>query len=216
MKGHIRKRGERSWEIKFDIGLNPLSGNREIRYHSFKGTKKEAQAKLTELLSQSARGVLVDPSKETVATFMDRWLRDWAAINVGAKTLERYKELTSAHVQPYIGAVAIQKLQPVHLAELYAKLLREGNRQRGLEKITGLSPRTVGHVHRAIHKALNVAVEWGVVSRNVASVARPPKVDLKEIEILSAEDARTLITKLKGQPLYSFAVLGLRHGYAAE
>ncbi len=53
-----------------------------------------------------------------MSEFFDRWLRDWAAINVGGKTRERYEELTNAHVKPHIGTVLIQKLQPVHLAEL--------------------------------------------------------------------------------------------------
>ena len=60
-----------------------------------------------------------------MSEFLDRWLRDWAAINVCRKTFERYEELTSAHVRRHIGVVPVQKLQPVHLAELYAKLLRE-------------------------------------------------------------------------------------------
>jgi integrase len=210
--GHIRRRGERSFELKFGSGADPRTGKRVTKYVSFKGTKAEAKAELVRLINSAHQGDYVDPSKTTLGEFLDRWLRDWAAINVGAKTLERYQELIGAHVRPHIGAMAIQKLQPVHLAELYAKLLREGSRQRGLTEITGLAPRTVGHVHRAIHKALKVAVEWGVVQRNAAAVARPPKLERAEIEILSIEQARTLIEKLKGQPLYHVAVLGLATG----
>jgi hypothetical protein len=44
MSGHIRRRGERSWELKFDVDRNPVTGKRETRYVSFKGTKREAQA----------------------------------------------------------------------------------------------------------------------------------------------------------------------------
>jgi hypothetical protein len=33
--GHIRRRGERSWELKFDVGAD-VGGQRQIRYHSFK------------------------------------------------------------------------------------------------------------------------------------------------------------------------------------
>jgi integrase len=47
MKGHIRRRGERSWELKFDVGTDTL-GERRISYVSFKGTKREAQTKLAE------------------------------------------------------------------------------------------------------------------------------------------------------------------------
>ncbi len=46
MTGHIRRRGESCWELKFDVGTD-VSGKRQIRYHSFKGTKREAQADLT-------------------------------------------------------------------------------------------------------------------------------------------------------------------------
>jgi hypothetical protein len=33
-------RGERSWELKFDLGPDPLTGRRLTRYYSFKGTKR--------------------------------------------------------------------------------------------------------------------------------------------------------------------------------
>ena len=40
MTGHVRRRGTRSWEIKFDLGTDPLTGRRLTRYHSVKGTKR--------------------------------------------------------------------------------------------------------------------------------------------------------------------------------
>jgi hypothetical protein len=42
MKGHIRRRGARSWELKFDVGVD-AKGNRKTRYSSFKGTKRDAE-----------------------------------------------------------------------------------------------------------------------------------------------------------------------------
>src|SRR5262249_46285882 len=160
-------------------------------------------------INSAHQGDYVDPSKTTLGEFLDRWLRDWATINVGAKARERYEELISAHVQRHIGAVPIQKLQPVHLAELYARLLREGSRRRGVSAVAGLAARTVGAVQRALHEALKVGDEWGVVQRNAAEVARPPKVGHKELEIHSAEQARALLQKLKGKPLCPIVVLGL-------
>lgn len=212
MSGHIRRRGKNSFELKFDIGINPTTGKRITKFRSFKGTKREASAELVRLINSAHQGDYIDPTKVTVSEFFERWLRDWAAINVGAKTQERYRELTSGHVQPHVGAMPIQRLQAVHLAELYAKLLREGNRQRGKPTNPGLAPRTVGHVHRLMHKALKVAVEWGVIQRNAAEVARPPKLERTEIEILSVEQARTLLEKLKGHQLYPIVVLGLATG----
>lgn len=86
MKGHIRRRGTQSWELKFDLGRDPLTGKQRIRYVSFKGTKRKAQAELTRLMAEHAPGVSIDPSKITIATFLDKWDDDYAALNVSPRT----------------------------------------------------------------------------------------------------------------------------------
>ena len=43
------ERGERSFELKFDAGRDPATGKRVIQYQSFKGTKREAQVKLSHI-----------------------------------------------------------------------------------------------------------------------------------------------------------------------
>jgi integrase len=218
MTGHIRRRGERSWELKFDLGTDPLTGKRLTKYHSFKGTKLEAKAELVRLANAANTGDYVDPSKTTLGEFLDRWERDWAAINVSPKTLERYKELLRLHVRPHLGRTPIQKLQPVNLAELYAKLLREGRRPAGHASdgtptpAAGLAPRTVGHVHRVIHKALVVGIEWTVMQRNVADVAKPPKVQSTEIEILTEDQVGKVRAGVRGRVIYPLVALGLDTG----
>jgi len=46
MTGHIRRRGANSWEIKFDVGTDPLTGRRRTRYATFKGAKRAAEVEL--------------------------------------------------------------------------------------------------------------------------------------------------------------------------
>ena len=213
MTGHVRRRGERSWEIKFDLGADPLTGKRRIRYVAFKGTKRAAEIELARLVSQNAAGEGVDPSKSTVAEFMDRWERDWATANVGAKTLERYRQLIRLYVKPHIGAVRIQKLRAVHLNELYSALLRSGGQDGA-----ALSARSVGHVHRVLHRALGHAATWGVVSQNVASLVAPPPVPDEEIKILAEEQIGAILRHLEGRtlrPIVSFLLgTGARRGEA--
>ncbi len=206
MTGHIRRRGERSWELKFDLGTAPTTGERLTRYHSFKGTKREAQAELTRLMAAAGDGNYVDASKATVAEYLDRWEQDWAAINVSPKTLERYRELLRNHVRPNLGAIRLQKLRPVDLSELYAKLLRER------PGASSLAPRTVGHVHRVLHKALVVAVEWGLIQQNPAVLTKAPSVTSPEIEILSEAETMTVLRKLRGRSLYPIIALAIASG----
>ena len=213
MTGHVRRRGERSWEIKFDLGADPLTGKRRIRYVAFKGTKKAAEIELARLVSQNAAGEGVDPSKSSVGEFLDRWERDWAAANVGLKTLERYRQLLRLYVKPHIGSVRVQKLRAVHLNELYSALLRSGGRNGA-----ALSPRSVGHVHRVLHRALGHAATWGVVTQNVASLVSPPPVPDEEIKILAEEQIGAILRHLEGRtlrPIVSFLLgTGARRGEA--
>src|SRR6516162_5563546 len=147
MTGHIRRRGEHSWELKFDLATDP-AGKRRTRYVSFKGTKKEAKAELVRLKAEADKGEDVDPSKVTLSQFLDRWLA-WAETQVSAKTQERYRELAAHHVRAHLGGHRLQKLRAVHFAELYGKLQKPK-----ADGGAGLSPRTVGHVHRLLHRVL--------------------------------------------------------------
>ena len=201
MSGHIRRRGERSWELKFDLGRDPITGKRHVRYISFKGTRRAAQLELVRLISENAAGASVDPSKITIAEFLDRWDRDFAAVHVTPKTRERYRQIANKQVVPNIGQVPLQKLRPAHLADLYAKLLK-----------AGLSPRTVGHVHRLLHRALGHAGTWGVAQQNVAALVKPPKVDSEEIVILTSEQVGDLLRHVEGRTLRPIIALALATG----
>jgi integrase len=212
MSGHIRRRGGRSWELKFDIGRD-AGGKRRIRYASFKGTKREAEIELARLIAQNAAGEGVDPSKETLAEFVQRWDRDWATVNTSLKTAERYRQLLKLHVTPHIGTVRLQKLRATHLNELYANLLRAGGHEG-----RPLAPRTVGHVHRVLHRLLGHAATWGVIAANVASVVSPPRMPDSEIAILTEDQIGAMLRHLQGRtlrPIVSFLLgTGARRGEA--
>jgi integrase len=209
MRGHIRKRGAVSWELKFDLGIDPLTGKRQIRYQSVKGTRKEAQAKLTELLSEAARGVLVDPNKETLDAFMQRWDRDWASHNVSLKTAERYRQLIVNQIRPHLGAMPVQKIKPVHLNSLYSTLLQSGSIEGGT-----LSALTVGHVHRLLRRMLGHAAQWGVIASNPAALVGPPRVAQTEIEIIREDEIKIVLDALRGRNpvLYTIAAVALATG----
>ena len=206
MTGHIRRRGERSWELKFDLGRDPVSGERQVRYHSFKGTKREAEKKLAELITAAEKGEYVEPSRATLAEFLDRW-EAWAATQVSSKTLERYKELLAHHVRPHLSAARLQRLKAVNFVDLYGTLQRAKE-----EGGAGLAPRTVGHVHRLTHRVFESAVKWGLLTVNPVTAAEPPRVERTEIEILAPGQVKTLLDGLRGRPLYLVAVLGLATG----
>jgi integrase len=200
VSGHIIRRGKNSWRLKFDIGADPLTGQRRIRYHTFRGSRREAEIKLALLVAENARGEYVDTSKITIAEFIERWLRDWAQSHVSAKTFERYAELLRNHIAVHVGSVRLQKLRPIHINELYSNLLR------------AVAPRTVGHVHRVLHRALGHAQRWGLVQQNVAALVSPPRVATAEIELLTPAQAQTMLRELQGRSIYPILVTALATG----
>jgi integrase len=202
MTGHVRRRGERSWELKFDAGSDPRTGRRITRYASFRGTKRDAQVELAKLVAAAASGEQVDPSKLTLNEFFDRWERDWCAGNVSPKTAERYGELLRLHVRPTLGAMKVQKLRPVHLSGLYGSLQRDAK----------LAPRTIGHVHRAMHRALGHAAGWDIVTQNIAARVSPPRVGHQEVQILAPAQVKVILETARGRPIFPIATLALATG----
>jgi integrase len=218
MTGHVRQRGN-SFELKFEIAADPATGKRRIRYATIKTkSKREAQKELARLVAEHEAGESVDPSRITVSEFLDRWERDWAKINTSAKTFERYSELLRKHVRPRIGQVQLQKLKVTDLNALYSALVTEPivivNKKAG--NVKGLAARTVGHTHRVLRRALGHAQLWGLVRHNVAALVSPPRVEATEIQILSADQWKTMLKRLRGKPLYLIGATllgtGMRRG----
>jgi hypothetical protein len=118
MKGHIRQRGKRSFELKFDAGRDPATGARKIQYISFKGTKREAQIKLAELIASVGKGAYVEPHKVTVAEFVRARVDRWEAAGaISARTAQRYRQLVEHQIAPHLGAKPLQKLTRLDVEE---------------------------------------------------------------------------------------------------
>src|SRR5262245_25572164 len=199
MKGHLKERSPGHWAIVLDHH-DPLTGRRKRRWHSFRGTKREAQIECAKLIAELQSGASIDPNKITVVEFLDRFDRDWAALHVSARSRDRYR-FALDHVRRHLGNRMLQKVHPADIAALYASLTREG-----------LAPRTIRMVHTALHRALGQAKNWGVLRDNPADIAKPPKAPSKETPMLQPSKAVGLLERLRGQPLYLIASLALGTG----
>jgi integrase len=213
MNGHIRPRGKASWEIKFDAGTDPVTGKRITRYVSVKGTRKDAHRRLVELLKTRDDGSYVEPSKLTVAEHVRARVKQWEANgDIGAKTAERYLEMTERQIVPYIGAKLIQKLKPADIEAWHSTLKAKGRK----DGTAGLAPKTVVHCHAVLRKALNDALRNDLVSKNAAISQQPPRGKSREVTILTDETMKTLLERLEGRamraPVLTALYTGLRRG----
>jgi integrase len=208
MRGTVIKRGN-GYSVVLDLGRGP-DGKRIRKWHSGYRTRKLAERAQVALVAKLQDGEYVDPSALTLAGLFDRVFDYLESIGRDARTVERHRELARLHVVPYLGGMRLQQLAPVHLSDLYARLLREGRRDG---RPGGLAPRTVGHVHRTVHRALRQAVRWQLLARNPAADLELPTVPKSEMVTLTREQARTLLDAAKARPLmYWLVLLGVATG----
>src|SRR6516165_1998916 len=114
-QGHIRQRGKQSWELKFDDGRDPVTGKRVVRYVSFRGTKRQPQGELNRLLNRRNEGTYVDPTKMTVAQYLEHWLTVDIARRVAATTATMYRSFVRNQLIPRLGNIPLRKLTATHI-----------------------------------------------------------------------------------------------------
>jgi integrase len=222
-QGHIRQQGRGSWELKFDLGRDPLTGRRITKYATFRGTKRKAQEELTRLLVTRNEGSYVDPTKMSVAAYLRHWLEADIDRRLAARTATRHRGIVEKNIIPRLGCVPMRKLTAVHVEAFEAELQREGwLKQRrassdgGQLEARGLSEQTVQHVHRTLSQALSHAVRLGVLIKNPAAQVKPPRPERREIRILGKDEIGTLLKAAQGTwlrlPLLVAVTTGLRRG----
>jgi integrase len=213
MKGHIRERSSGHFAIVLET-RDPATGRRRRRWHSFIGTKRQAQIECARLISEMSGGTYLEPTKTTLAQFLEQWLANIKG-NVSPRTHERYEEIAKKNLIPLLGAIPLTKLQPMQISTAYTKALANGRRDgKG-----GLSPRTVHHLHRVLKQALAHAVKWQLLIRNPVDAVDPPKVEHHPMTTYDMAQTAALIDVVRGTRMFIptlLAVLcGMRRGEIA-
>src|SRR5438874_10853751 len=191
MKGHIRESSPGHRAIILDVP-DPQTGKRRRKWHSFKGTKRQAQIESARLIFVVQAGSYLEPSKTTVASYLARWL-DHIKTQVSPKSHERYSGIVNQNLIPAIGAVRLNKLKPCQMSAAFSAALESGRRDGS----GGLSPRTVGHMHRVLKQALGQAVKWKELTHNPADAVDPPKVDWKPMQTYDLPQTVELIEAVR-------------------
>ncbi|SDR31356.1 Integrase [Rhizobiales bacterium GAS113] len=206
MIGSISRRGQSSWRLKFEGDRGP-DGLRNIQRCTVRGSRREAEAKLAELVAAVGSGRYVEPSSIAVGDFVRARVTAWEAQGaISARTAQRYRQLVENQIVPHLGSKLLQKLRPLDL-EAWHAALRSGGRVRGSG---GVAPRTIGHAHKVLGSALEDAVENEFITRNICRTKPAPKVP--DAEMVIVRDLAGLVGKLAGWRLGAVAVVALFTG----
>ena len=197
MRGRVIKRkGSNNYTIILQIGLDPVTGKRKQQWITAGSSKREAEKQMTKLIHELDNGIFTKPNKKTLGSYLKEWIKSIQG-NLSPRTVEGYITIIN-RVIPAIGAIPLTQLKPDILQKYYSDCLNSGC----LNKQVGLKPLTVRHHHALLHRALKNAMEWGLIVRNPADAAHPPRYQPSDISIMNEGEMRTFLEAAKQTPYF--------------
>lgn len=167
-----------------EAGKDVFGKRKRIKRTGFKKIS-EAKAAMAEILLEVRKGNFANERKMSLRDYLDYWLENYAKTNTKPKTFAEYEKIIKTHLQPTLGHIMLDELKSTQLQEYYKV------------KLEVLSAQSVTHHHRVVSKALNDAIDWEFINKNVAKGAKPPKPIKPEMKTLNEEQLNSLLAAAK-------------------
>lgn len=187
-----RQRADGRWEARYW-----KDGKRRSVYG---GSRKEAADKLATTMVDDDEQPGFVPSSITVAEFFAQY-EDAAKHTMKRRSLETLRDIARLHLLPAFGTAKLTDLSRERVQRLYSDKLD-----------AGLSAARVRRIHGAFTSALNTAVRWGLIERNVCEEVLPPRVPQPEIRPFNKQEAKRFLAAAEGDRYEALFVLGLTSG----
>jgi integrase len=168
-----------------------ITGKRKQRWIAVGDDCREAEKIMTRMVNDFNNGNFVRPGKVLCSEFFDRWLKEYAKINLAENTYECYDDIIRLHLSPSLGKVKLTSLKPENLQKYYADKLN-----------SGLSNRTVRYHHTVLHNILKTAMKWGLLQRNVCDLTDPPSPVRVEMHTMNEDEIRRFLEAAKSTKYY--------------
>jgi integrase len=126
----------------------------------------------------------------TVEDYLARWIEGRTSPPFAYNTLRKYRSAIRVHLIPRFGHLQLVDLAPRDVERMTAELLAGG-----------MEPKSANAIRQTLSVALNDAVRDELVSRNVVSLTKAPRIERKEVEPLTLEEAHRFLAAIKGDRL---------------
>lgn len=193
-EGSVYQRKDGRWVVQLELG----DGKRKFYYVK---TQKEGIEKLRKAQRELEQGTLVTAPQQTLEQYLTYWLEEVHKSSLKVSTYVKYRKVIHTYILPALGKLKLEKLTPQHVQSLYNQKQKDG-----------LAPKSIHHIHGVLHKALDNAVRWNLVARNVCEVVSPPRLVKPEIQSLTMEQAHKLLESLRGNRLEMLLTVALTTG----
>ena len=201
-EGSIYRRQDGVWIGAIELGW--IDGKRSRKVVSAR-TRGEIVKRLRELHPVIAQGVVPASDRLTVGEYLNGWIANRIPGTITTRTEVIYERAVKVYINPSIGKLRLNKLAPSDVSRMLQDL-----------QAKGYSPATRRIARSTLRRALRMAEQDGILSRNVASIAEGPKLDHREGRSLTPDQAKQFLRAVEGhrhEAAYVLALsLGLRRG----
>lgn len=171
-----------AYRVTVDFPKDPITGKRKRPSETYR-TKKEADAREREWLTEIQRGTAVDGTKMTVAELFTRWLDVLKGTNPKARTVVEYERTINTHIRPVLGTTRVQKVTPATIDAFNATL-----------RANGCSDAMVHRCHKRLRQAFDYAVRRRIIAVNPMLAVDPPTVRSRAAVVLSVPQIVRFLT----------------------
>ncbi len=217
----IRKLGKGHYRVCVELGKD-AEGNRQRAHREVRGTLEAARAVQVELRTQKIKGQLSGRPNQPLSQYLESWLETKRG-TVAARTFEGYMIKAEA-ISAGLGSIRLCDLTTQQINDYYAACrtelahpARKGSHRPPPESGEDdgpryLSPTTIHHRHVVLKMALKAAVEDGIILRNPAARATPPRVARKTLHVPDETELVQLLDVTAGTPIEDIVWLALHSG----
>lgn len=194
--GTVRRRADGRWEGRYTAS--------DGKQHSVYGlTHAACTAALRAVMNEVDSGSWREPSKLTVAGWLDIWLSDYQT-DTSERTADKYQSIIK-RFKKSIGSIQLSKLTSVHVRKMVKEMQGDG-----------LKSSTIDNYLRVFRTALNRAVESKIIKENPANDVKAPRATNRQFVIVDRTEIPAFLDAIKETPYaneYTIMLLvGLRIG----
>jgi integrase len=198
--GSIYQHGDR-WRVSVSLGSDAFG--KRIRKEWQVRSEASAKRKLREVQARLRGGLPAEESRITLNEYAQEWLAG-VRHTVRPSTASFYRTLVEVHLDE-LGTLPLMRISPADIRRLIAARLDDG-----------YATRTVRGILDVLRMILKQAVNDGILTRNVAELVTPPKLEQAAPIHFTVEQAKRFLEEAKDDelgPLYRVALgTGLRRG----
>ena len=209
--GHLRKRtgtnGAVSYQLTAEGDRDPLTGKRERKYKTVKGTKKQAEAELRKMISELESGSIITASSMKLSGWMATWLNTYLP-NIEQSTRDGYQEKIDNYIIPALGHIPLKAIKTNDIQIWINDLISKKK-----------SPKTIRNVYNNLNAALEKAVVLRMIPYNPCKGTVLPKLQKYQAQVYNAANIQQALAAADSLSIYLIillgATVGLRRGEMA-